>query len=53
VVSGLRRGSDLLVIRSVFDGTSEPVMLEWEGRAIEVPRDTGAQLLSLPERGPE
>ena len=49
VVSGLRRGSLLLVIRSDFDGAREPVTLEWEGRAIEVPPGNGPQLLKLPE----
>ncbi len=50
VVSALRRGSQLLVIRSDFDETRQPVTLEWEGRTIEVPRENGPQVLKLPER---
>ena len=30
VVSAIRLGSELLIIRSDFDGTREPVTLKWE-----------------------
>jgi hypothetical protein len=50
VVSALRRGSQLLVIRSDFDDTREAITLEWEDRTIEVPRRSGPQLLSLSQR---
>ncbi len=53
VVSAIRLGPKLLVIRSDFDGTREPVTLEWEGRTIEVPPGNGPQLLKLPELGLE
>lgn len=49
VVSALRRGSQLLVIRSDFDDTRDSVTLEWEDRAIEVPRRNGPQIIKLPD----
>lgn len=51
VVSALRRGSQLLVIRSDFDNTPDSVTLEWEDRTIEVPRQDGPQIIELP--GPQ
>lgn len=49
VVSALRRGSQLLVIRSDFDATREPVSLVWESGTIRVPLKNGPQVLKLPE----
>jgi hypothetical protein len=50
VVSALRRGSQLLVIRSDFTETREPVTLEWARHTIEVPRHDGPRVLELPAR---
>jgi hypothetical protein len=47
VVSALRLGSRLLVQRTDFDATASPVFLRLEGRTVEVPRLSGAQVLEL------
>jgi hypothetical protein len=47
VVSGLRRGSRLLVIRSDFDDTRTPVTIDVNGEPIEIPRREGPQLIDL------
>lgn len=53
MVSAIRLGSELLVIRSDFDGTREPVIMKWEGRAIEVPLHVGPRVLKMRELGYE
>ncbi len=47
VVSAIRLGSELLVIRSDFDGTRDPVTIEWEGRTIAIPSHDGPQVLKF------
>jgi len=47
LLSAMRLGSELLVIRSDFDGTREPVTMEWEARTIAVPLHRGAEVLRM------
>ena len=47
VVSAIRLGAELLVIRSDFDGTRVPVTMEWEGRTIAITSHNGPQMLKF------
>lgn len=47
VVSGLRLGDDVLMLRTDFDSSPEPVVLEIAGRVVRMARGDGPQILRL------